>query len=507
MAVDQEYIDALLANPRESLNVEIKDWIDPRSVHGQAKIIKACIAMRNQNSGFLQVGFEDGTWIPNHADAPADVRSMWDPDEIQGIVSKFASDLIEVHLRFGELDGQEFPVLEVESGVRYPVASKRELADPQDTSRKLVKAHAVYVRSLSANGTASTSEARHGDWAALTRRCFDNLEADIGRFARRHLGSIDPKAARALAEALGGAFAGTSVTPVPSEPLPQEQALTFLQDGHERFQQEKIKRDLTAIPQHGSLEAAAIIDGDVALGVPPTEEFLNLLNAANPRYTGWPLWIDGRGLTYHGNDPKPYTFQGGWEDFLYSYQPGSSYNHLDFWRAKPAGNFYLYRGFEDDLMEGPGYPDTMTTLDFRMAIWRVAEAIAVPMAFARSMGLVPESTNLHYAFRWSGLRGRYLSSWTDPRRSLSSHYECRRQNVVDSPVIAVPLDTPTSALGSFMRAATANLFAAFGGFEPPGRNREAHRRTSRPQRFLRIDPGSSIGGISRGARCFYSWPR
>lgn len=79
MAVEQEYIDALLANPRESLTVEIKDWIDPHSEHGQAKIVRACIAMRNQNGGFLQIGFENGTWIPHLAEAPADVRSTWNP--------------------------------------------------------------------------------------------------------------------------------------------------------------------------------------------------------------------------------------------------------------------------------------------------------------------------------------------------------------------------------------------------------------------------------------------
>ncbi len=146
MAVDQEYIDALLANPSESLTVEIKDWIDPRSIHGQAKIIKACIAMRNQNGGFLQVGFENSTWIPKLADAPADVRATWNSDEIKALVSRFASDFFEVHLRFGERGGQEFLILEVEPGVRSPVASKRELVDPQDASRKLVKAHAVYVR-------------------------------------------------------------------------------------------------------------------------------------------------------------------------------------------------------------------------------------------------------------------------------------------------------------------------------------------------------------------------
>jgi hypothetical protein len=41
--------------------------------------------------------------------------------------------------------------------------------------------------------------------------------------------------------------------------------------------------------------------------------------------------------------------------------------------------------------------------------------------------------------------------------------------VVQPPPVAVPLDTPTSALGPFVREATSALFAAFGGFEPgPG---------------------------------------
>lgn len=463
MTVDQEFIDALITNPRESLTVEIKDWIDPSSAHGQAKIIRACLAMRNQNGGFFQVGFEDGTWLPNTSGPPGDVRAAWDADKIQLLVSRFASEVFEVHLRFGERDGQEFPVLEVEPGVRSPVAAKRELTDPNDASKKLVKNHAVYVRSLGSNGTASTSEAKHGDWADLTRRCFDNLEADVGRFARRHLGSIGPEAARILAEALAGAMGAQDPADSPGTP-PAARLIEFFNDGHERFQQQRLQRNLTSMPRHGALEAAAIIDGNVPSGY-PTTEFLNRLNAANPRYTGWPVWLDSRGFRDYGDDPKPYTFQGGWEAFLYSYTPGSPHNHLDFWRAEPAGRFYLYRGFEDDIGEGATYPEAMTTLDFGMAIWRVTEAIAVPMAFARAMGLDPEDTTLLYAFRWSGLRGRYLSSWTNLRRSLSSHDECR-QDVVESPLIAIPLDTPISALGPFVREATAELFAAFGGFEP-----------------------------------------
>lgn len=72
MTVSQEYIDGLVSDVRERLPVEVKRWIDPGSEAGKAKIVKGCIALRNQDGGFFVVGFEDGTWQPDHANAPAD---------------------------------------------------------------------------------------------------------------------------------------------------------------------------------------------------------------------------------------------------------------------------------------------------------------------------------------------------------------------------------------------------------------------------------------------------
>ena len=236
----------------------------------------------------------------------------------------------------------------------------------------------------------------------------------------------------------------------------------MLNEGFDRFVRERTNRDLNSIPRHGALEVAAVVSGLEVPDGSPTEEFLNRLNASNPGYTGWPLWLDSRG---HGDSDEPYTLDGGWEALIYDYEQGSPYNHLDFWRAEPGGRFYAYRGFEDDVSEGTRYPQAMTTMDLGMAIWRVAEAIAVPLAFARAMGFDEEKTTMVYAFRWSGLRGRHLSSWTGPARSVRVRQESR-QDVVESPPLAVPLDTPASALGPFVREATADLLAAFGGFEP-----------------------------------------
>lgn len=458
MAASQVYIDELVANPRESIIVEIKDWIDPRSDHGRAKIVKALIAMRNQNGGFLQIGFEDGTWEPNVKGAPTDVRSTWDADDLQGLATKYASVPFEVHLRFSERDGQEFPVLEVEPGVRAPVAAKADLFHPIDGSKKLVRAHAVYARTLGANNTASTAEAKHSDWPDLVERCFENREADVGRFVRRHLSALDAEALRGLAGIFGGL-----AEPAPPPAFAAEE---FRRDGHERFQRQKIDRNLVYLRPHGSFEVAVVFEGEI-----PSrnldEEFLNLINVSNPRYSGWPMWIDSRGFyTAEGapdTDARPYTFDGGYEALIHS-EGASMRNHLDFWRAEPRGRFYLYRAFQDDMLDGPGYPQPLKVLDFGIVILRTAEALAVPMAFPRAMDTLPEGTTLHYSLRWSGLKERELSSWANPARDIRPGYTSRQSD--EMVLLSLPLETPASALGRHVRAATAPLFSTFNGFAP-----------------------------------------
>ena len=117
--------------PSESLNVEIKRWINPDEPEGIAKIVKAALAIRNRNGGFLLVGFEDKTWMPD-TDVPADVRAAFNLDKIQGIVSRFASESFEVSVGFGTREGQEYPVIIIPEGVRTPVeeacVSARNLA-------------------------------------------------------------------------------------------------------------------------------------------------------------------------------------------------------------------------------------------------------------------------------------------------------------------------------------------------------------------------------------------
>lgn len=265
-------------------------------------------------------------------------------------------------------------------------------------------------------------------------------------------------------------------TMLPLEPYGAVRAEEFRRDGHERFQQEKQRRGLLHLPRHGSWEAAVVVSGDLD---PPNldRDFLDLINARNPRYSGWPVWIDSRGLVKEDGaadaESAPYTFEGGWEAFISNLATGGMRRRLDFWRIEPIGRFYLYRAFQDDLATGPRAPEPMTELDFVLPILRTAEAMAVAMVFARAMGAPAEGTTLHYAFRWDGIGGRELSAWAqsgleDVRYGYVELGLVSRQRYAES-LVSVPLKAPASVLGRYVREATAPLYSAFNGFAPkPG---------------------------------------
>ncbi|MGF1472941.1 MAG: helix-turn-helix domain-containing protein [Rubrobacteraceae bacterium] len=424
----------LVTAPTESLAVEMKDWIDLSSAAGKEKLLKACLALRNHNGGYLLIGFDNATGAPNISGAPQDVRNSFHADTIQALVARHASEPFEVHVHFPQIEGQDFPVLEIDEGVQTPVAVKRPLMDGVN---ELVEIDTVYVRSLRSNNTPSTTKATWGDWAALVGRCFENREADIGRFLRRHLGDRGPEVERVFQAAA------------------EDPALRVLRYGHERM--ESVAERIGEIPSElGGWEVGVAVVPELPDRV-ADESFLNLITSANPRYTGWPVWIDSRG--FPDPESRPRTFEDGYEVFV-PHLHGDDLADKDFWRIEPRGRFYLHRALQDDLRDGPRAPEPGTQLDFRLVIARAGEAIATALAFARALD-APEDAGLRFAFRWYGLEGRRLTAWSDPERYLSRRYEALQDEATTH--VAVPSDTPVSAVGQYVVAATARLFAAFDG--------------------------------------------
>ena len=140
-----------------------------------------------------------------------------------------------------------------------------------------------------------------------------------------------------------------------------------------------------------------------------TKEFMNKISASNPQFTGWPPWLDSRGFTKVAD--KAYVLDGVWQALIVALD-GGWYQHFDFLRFDPTGEFYLHRVMQDDLSEkvNPGI-----AMDVILMIYRVAEVLAVGVSMARNLGWDPNGT-AGFAFQWTGLNGRELSSWVNPFR-------------------------------------------------------------------------------------------
>lgn len=445
MILDDDQIRALVARPGEALNVEIKRWINPSQPGGVAKIVKAAFALRNRNGGFLVIGVDGRTLQPDAGNAPADIRAAFHQDVIQGLVSRYANEPFEVHVAFVEHEGGTFPVIAIPSGVRVPVAVKNPLSE--GAGDKLLVVGDVYFRTLHANGTPSTAAARPHDWRDILDICFDNREADIGRFLRRQLAGQD--ASRLVAAFQGDALPGDAL---------RTRCAALLQQGQERFMGAQKDRGLSIVEQalldRLSWEIALAIDPPRA-GALPDKEFLATFAGSNPKYTGWPVWLDARAMADERS--RPVVRGGAWEALIVARSDDTS-NRLEFSRLDPKGEFYLRRLLQDDAV--PRRIEPGTRLDPVLMIYRVAEAIAVGIAAAKALGWL-ETATLGFMFRWRKLKGRRLDSWANPVIYVPGGGPS--QEDVITTFVEVPLTTPPSAMPNLVEAATRELFVAFDG--------------------------------------------
>jgi hypothetical protein len=450
MDVDQRRIDELLAHPSESLNVEIKRWLNPRTPTGIAKIVKATQALRNRNGGFLVMGFDDKSLQPDSANRPDDSRTAFHIDAIQEIVTKYASERFEVKVAFGNREGNEYPVIMIPDGVTAPVANTRDLQDGDGAF--LLREGDVYCRTLGANGRPSSSKARPDDWREIVNICFENREADFGRFLRRQLsGPMIEKLALALAPARTDTAAAISL---------QDRAEEVRRYGEQRFAQAAEARSLTEDERQllsvGAWQVSLVIEPSATASA--DREFLSRALGANPQLTGWPTWLDSRNFSDELSRPK--LVSKAWQALILS--AGGWSVHADFLRLSPKGEFYLWRALQDDLTPSKVKPKTV--LDPILAVLRVAEAIAVGLSVARALGW-DETARLGYAFKWTKLSGRALESWANPLASVHPGFTAHDDEVES--FVEVPNSTPLSAIGPYVEEGTRELFLVFDGYRFP----------------------------------------
>jgi hypothetical protein len=230
--------------------------------------------LRNENGGYLVIGFNDRTCQPDPLPSGLDARTTYHTDEIQRIVSKYASPAFVIEVHYPEKDGVMYPVIQIPAGVRTPAVCKANFSVQGSDGRErfLLRQNNIYVRTVATNGTISSASGNSEDIAGLVDRCFENREADqtvvLSKVFQAIPGADLPAIFAAIsrmaetgAEAMGGLEA-------------------ILEDGEQRY-----RTAVAGRPAYhhylGFLDIALIIQG-LTKTWEPTYDFLRALKAANP---------------------------------------------------------------------------------------------------------------------------------------------------------------------------------------------------------------------------------
>jgi len=445
--------DELVARPVESLNVEVKTWLDPKDDLHAVKLVKGLFALRNRNGGFLIIGFDDKTLQPDPYPLSRPLGQAYHHDDVQGLVSRYAHETFEIMVRFGQRDNNLYPVISVPEGIRTPVAVSRNLLDK--TAQKTLLARGdIYFRTLQSNGTPSSARIAPADLADLMEICFDNREADIGRFFRRQLGVGGVDALRALL--------GAPPAPTEAEQL-KESAQALIARGDAAFDAVYAVAPLPPQKRHLA-QGLTMRVGMVAIpphaDALPTNDFMTRVQSANPQYTGWPAWLDARG--FYKEQDRAKVENGAWVAYIRGGDMGER-DRLEYLLYDPHGEFYVRRLMQDDTADSvmPGI-----ALDPVLMLYRVTEFIAAGISVLRGAGW-SEKDKAGFAFSWSGLQDRKIISWANAMRFYGAGEGYVSHTATAESFVEVGLDTPHLALAPAVEKAVGPLFACFNGYQPP----------------------------------------
>ena len=444
MALLNNQIERILENPAESLNVEIKTWIDPRTSEGIAKIVKAVFAIRNRNGGFLIIGLDNSSLNPDEYKYDVDVAQLFHLDKIQDLVSRYANDPFEISVEMIFNKNQKHPVIVIPEGVKIPSSVKSDL---KINGNNLLSVGDIYFRTLKSNGIPSSAKLLPGDLPALLDICFDNREADIGRFLRRQLGTSDAsRLTHILTDQEGNKL--------------KSLALKVIEKGEAAFQKCIAKRDLNVKIEKAlvllTMTVGVVFSPKKEDGL-PTQEFMNTVASSNPRYTGWPAWLDTRGFSEKNS--RAGVVDGAWETLIDGIDSWPV--NFEFTRIDPTGEMFLRTVMQDDT--NPNQVKPGTVMDVFLVVYRIAEILAVAINAARANGWSKDQKAGFY-FKWSGLNGRTISNWVNKNMFFFNNDSYSNSSGAES-FVEISLDTPDSALAPHVATAVAPLFAAFNGYQ------------------------------------------
>lgn len=438
MTLSRERLADLLIDPHESLDCEVKNWLDLQSSNDdKATFAKAALAIANQGGGFILLGLvETDTGVVEAENRPATLDS-YNQDLLNGIVQNYCDPPFHCAVHFvPNPAGAIFPIVIIPGGHRVPIRARR--AGPNGNT---VQNNAIYIRKP---GPRSETPQSAQDWDDLLARCLRNRRDEMFDQIRDLITGavpqveLPPEPAR-LDEWITSSLArwGGLIAGLPDNVGPR-------------------------LP-YGRYYMAYEIIGEPRQITPA--QVPDLLRASVVRHTGWPpFWYPTRaGIVPYPIEGAVECWLGGDPETPPEQRDAAS---SDFWRIHPAGLAFLLRGYDEDGINAkqssssPVQP--ASAFDVVLPVWRIGEGLLHARSLAANLFDGP--TTIRFVASYEGLAGRSLASITN-RRHIWEDRICHQ----DSITLRTHIDTLAidSNLPEIIHPLLSPLYALFDFFELP----------------------------------------
>jgi transcriptional regulator with XRE-family HTH domain len=424
-----QHLSELLLDPRETLEVEFKGWIDiVNNTDHKAVLAKAIIALANHGGGVTIIGFERAGNAMIPAQSRPENLAGYTPDTVNAVVNRYAEPAFHCDMRIvsAQDSSDTYPIIIVPGGHRVPIRAKRDGSD-----RQTLQQNTYYIRRP---GPQSESPQSAQEWDTLMRRCLSNAREELFN------------GFRFLMEGAPAPLAETDL----------DRVRRWFDASKTRWKE--LAEELPA--GHG----ARLEDGYYAVGFEVVGDIerhsgaalLELLRAGVVRHSGWsPFWVPTRAGI------EPYIYGGNVECWL---GPNSKFRdpaHSDFWRVSDQGQFFLIRGYQEDGEEikhsRPG-----KLFDVTLPTWRLGEILLYAASMARQFG-VPQAEVVLVA-EWTGLTGREVTHLSGIRLVSDGHV-ARQDSYSTS--LAIQADQIGDLLPELVHRAVHPLYELFDFLQLP----------------------------------------
>lgn len=178
-----------------------------------------------------------------------------------------------------------------------------------------------------------------------------------------------------------------------------------------------------------------------------------------PNTSGWtPFWVPTKeSIKPVIRDGLIECWMGGATDRTFT-----DAAHSDFWQISRDGSAYLQRGYQEDGRD----IDQGTIFDLTLPIWRTAEVLLHASLLANELG-GGGRTVIQYSARYTGLEGRELLAWAQPR----NRYDLGDRRIARSSRADIVIETSSSEieinLASVTHRVLTGLYERFDGYDLP----------------------------------------